>query len=728
MVKRARSVFGPFSTSSIACLVATLLAVTAGQAQALGLGDITLHSSLGQPLNADIALVDAQGLDETDVSVGLATADEFARAGVDRVFFLNDLRFRAVLKGNSKFIHVSSSKAVTEPYLDFLVQLNRPSGQLLREFTVLIDPPGTVALPPAPTLDDAPVSSIASAANATSAPAPVAVPAVPVAAPAASQGKRLDVEKGDTLWSIGKRLQAAGTRMPLNDLVRELHALNPGRLKAGQSLLLPDSAVVPGAAAAPATAAAPLPSPAPPEPLQGQAPAMPAPAMPSAPGAPLPPPDQAPTPAPQEQAQNKDIDDLNAKLQALQQQMNSKDQQVQQLQAQLAQARAPVKPPAPAVPAAPVVVTPVVDDSSEIPWLPILGVVLILLLVGGLLYNRRRQQAAALIPAALYDAEDTDVLIKPAQTGVAPAPELSEHEPLSATASPVAKRESGPATDAMDGASIYIAYGRFNEATAILREGLQKEPQRTDLRLRLLEVLGQQGDVAGFAEEERALLAQDFSAEKIDAIRGYYPKLQPATPAPAPIPSPVIPAALAAVAAVAPALVDPPAAPEKAPEPQEDFQLNLDDLSMDADWDLVSPFDPAPVRKNNDATPVEEPLDLDFASNLKELPDVYEMPDEQFLSDFADEPEIEIEPAVDGLDDTFLDNFVAGADLPELDALTIDFDAQEVLEESAQKMEQAQTCIDQGDLRSAADLLHEVLREGDESYKQAARQLLSKIA
>lgn len=56
-------------------------------APALGLGEITLHSALNQPLRADIALVDAAGLEEGDLSVNLATADEFSRAGVERVFF-----------------------------------------------------------------------------------------------------------------------------------------------------------------------------------------------------------------------------------------------------------------------------------------------------------------------------------------------------------------------------------------------------------------------------------------------------------------------------------------------------------------------------------------------------------------------------------------------------------------------------------------------------------------
>src|SRR5690349_7967987 len=109
---------------------------------ALGLGEITLHSALNQPLRADIALLDAAGLEEGELSVRLATADEFSRAGVERVFFLNDLKFTPILRGDRSLIRVSSSKPVKEPYLDFLVQLDQPNGRLLREYTVLIDPPG----------------------------------------------------------------------------------------------------------------------------------------------------------------------------------------------------------------------------------------------------------------------------------------------------------------------------------------------------------------------------------------------------------------------------------------------------------------------------------------------------------------------------------------------------------------------------------------------------------
>ncbi len=113
-----------------------------------GAGEITVHSALDQPFRADIALEDAAGLEESDLSVSLATADEFSRAGVERVFFLNDLKFTPILRGNRHLIRVSSSKAVTEPFLDFLVQVNQPNGRVLREYTVLIDPPGTPGIVP----------------------------------------------------------------------------------------------------------------------------------------------------------------------------------------------------------------------------------------------------------------------------------------------------------------------------------------------------------------------------------------------------------------------------------------------------------------------------------------------------------------------------------------------------------------------------------------------------
>ncbi len=191
---------------------------------AMGLGDITLHSALNQPLNAQIALVDPGELAEGELSVSLATPEEFSRAGVERVFFLNDLRFTTILRGNRSVIQVQSTKPVSEPFLNFLVQVNRPNGRLLREYTVLLDPAGG--------------SSVYNLPARGAALEPQA-PLVDIAPPAATQGKRYTVVKGDSVWSIAKRLQVGG-QASVNELFQGIRALNPGSepLTVGRSLLL----------------------------------------------------------------------------------------------------------------------------------------------------------------------------------------------------------------------------------------------------------------------------------------------------------------------------------------------------------------------------------------------------------------------------------------------------------------------------------------------------------
>ncbi|TFZ33424.1 peptigoglycan-binding protein LysM, partial [Pseudomonas syringae] len=109
-------------------------------ASALGLGEVTLHSAPNQQLNAGIQLRETGGLSNEAVIARLASPEAFAKAGIERVFFLNDLRFTPVLRGDRGVIRVVSSKPVTEPYLSFLVQLARPNGDLLHEYTVLLDP------------------------------------------------------------------------------------------------------------------------------------------------------------------------------------------------------------------------------------------------------------------------------------------------------------------------------------------------------------------------------------------------------------------------------------------------------------------------------------------------------------------------------------------------------------------------------------------------------------
>ena len=113
----------------------SLSAFYAGSGLALGLGELQLQSALNQPLQATIRVHDSQGLNPTDIRVALADAETFARVGMERPFFLTDLRFTPTLVDQQLVIRVDSSRPVNEPYLNFLVQLTRANGSLLREYT-----------------------------------------------------------------------------------------------------------------------------------------------------------------------------------------------------------------------------------------------------------------------------------------------------------------------------------------------------------------------------------------------------------------------------------------------------------------------------------------------------------------------------------------------------------------------------------------------------------------
>ncbi|MCH5653425.1 FimV/HubP family polar landmark protein [Pseudomonas syringae] len=700
-------------------------------ASALGLGEITLHSALNQPLNAEIQLLETGGLSNEDVIARLASPEAFAKAGIERVFFLNDLRFTPVLRGDRGVIRVVSSKPVTEPYLSFLVQLARPNGDLLHEYTVLLDP-ATSAQGLAATRSRNQQRSATSASESR----------MPVAPPAAVQGKHYTVASGDTLNGIASRLQGPGNKVSASQLADGIRSLNPqvfaagagSALKVGQDLLLPDAAVLPSAAAPAASAAAPSPKPAE---LQRTA-------------------EQLSAAAIENQQLAQSLEALKAQTQELQEQMSGKDKQIIALRSDLAAAQSAATPsapatatPAPATPAAapatPAQPVAASGDDSFLSLPILLAAVLIVLLLVAFAYSKRRQQRKdSAAPAVTPD----DPLIKPAQAAmlpvfevpaVAPQPVVQTPSPAPAKPSP-AQRSPGSAPDALDGVSIYIAYGRFTEAMGILRSALETQPERDDIRIRLLELLAEQGDGSGFVREEQAALEHGVDPQTIQDIRDRFPQLKAAEVA-------TVAAVVPAVAVAASTLSFDKSEPEPAlylqPEPEpkpaaqldesaaaalnpqhtDEFQLNLDDLSMDADWDLVDPFDSPPPRAKPAAAPAPAEVDPGFSSDLTQLPEVFELSDEQFLSDFS-EPEI-VEPveviapsAADGLSDDFLDSFMND------DA---DFDLLDLEEPPLSQINQAQVLIEDGDLESAREILQQVIDESDEEHQRMARELLASI-
>ena len=109
---------------------------------AIGLGDINLDSALNEPLRAEIELLSATPEELSSLTVSIASADTFARYGIDRPFYLQQIEFRVESGPGGAVIEVRSRVPATEPFLTFLVEATWSSGRLLREYTVLLDPPG----------------------------------------------------------------------------------------------------------------------------------------------------------------------------------------------------------------------------------------------------------------------------------------------------------------------------------------------------------------------------------------------------------------------------------------------------------------------------------------------------------------------------------------------------------------------------------------------------------
>jgi pilus assembly protein FimV len=115
--------------------------MSATYVHALGMGDIELKSALNQPLDAHIKLIKAGELENWEIKPDLASSSEFQKSGIEHVFFLNNVKFEVERVGGDVFIKLSTNQPVVEPFLNFLVQVDWPSGRLLREYTLLLDPP-----------------------------------------------------------------------------------------------------------------------------------------------------------------------------------------------------------------------------------------------------------------------------------------------------------------------------------------------------------------------------------------------------------------------------------------------------------------------------------------------------------------------------------------------------------------------------------------------------------
>ena len=583
---------------------------------ALGLGEIRLNSALNQPFDAEIELVSAAQEDLAALRASLASSDTFVRYGLDKPSYLSEFTFQVVRSGNRDVLKVTSARPVTEPFVTLLVEASWPRGRLLREYTVLLDPPvfapGPAASEPAVATPRAASAPPEAAPRTQTAPAPAPSVASAPSAPRVSRpvtaastiepGSTYRVQPNDTLWEIASAAQP-GSRADVNRAMVAIYQANPSAfggninvLRAGSELRIPASSDL-GAISASAAAAevarqhqtwregAAASSDAMADggrlrlvtPEQGSPVPSTATAAPTTPAA----------AAGGEELQSR-VQRLEAELAEARRLLEVRNAELATLQAGAAEpsaaaaaepagAEAPAAAPAEPVaegagPAAPVAEPVVEAEPAAAPepkpakprktvvpeegpslldqllayWWVLLGLLVAGLGVFAFLRRRREQgvaeesleealsvsdlrkaQAAERVRAAdivveeRESAESTMKIARPA--GLAAAARAQEPAPAPATLEDTLSGE-GPmgieSGDPLAEADFHMAYGLYDQAADLIQVASKREPERRDLRLKLLEIYFVWGNRDRFLE-----LAHELGATRDRAAPGEWDKI-----------------------------------------------------------------------------------------------------------------------------------------------------------------------------------------------------------
>jgi pilus assembly protein FimV len=245
------------------------------QSWALGLGRLTVSSALGETLRAEIEVTSITPEEAASLRLRVAPPEAYRSAGVEYNSVLPSAQVQVVRRADGRqVVRVTSDRAVLEPFVDVIIEATWASGRLVREYTMLFDPPTSTRLAQqAPAPSAAPVITPAPAAPAPAAPPVAAAPAAaatpPAAAPranpqarpmpapaepprppvagAAPGGDEYRVRAGDSLSRIAGRTQRPG--VSLDQMLVSLFRGNPqafvgdnmNRLKSGVVLQVPSA-------------------------------------------------------------------------------------------------------------------------------------------------------------------------------------------------------------------------------------------------------------------------------------------------------------------------------------------------------------------------------------------------------------------------------------------------------------------------------------------------------
>ncbi|HJV59420.1 MAG TPA: FimV/HubP family polar landmark protein, partial [Albitalea sp.] len=285
-MKRTSLYTGRFALTGVA---AAALWLTVPDVWALGLGRLAVQSALGENLRAEIDVTSLTPEEASNLRVRVAPPEAYRAAGVDYNAVLPATQATLLRHPDGRpYLRLSSDRAVQEPFVDVILEISWSTGRLVREYTLLFDPPTRNMAGGQPTPSTAPVitptpapAPAPTAAAPAPAPAPMAAAPAPAPVPAARPAERAAARKGaaetaaapapapagvdeyrvrpgDTLSRIAGRTQRPGAS--LDQMLVSLYRGNPqafiennmNRLRSGAVLSVPSAeqakSVTPGEA------------------------------------------------------------------------------------------------------------------------------------------------------------------------------------------------------------------------------------------------------------------------------------------------------------------------------------------------------------------------------------------------------------------------------------------------------------------------------------------------
>lgn len=563
----------------LALVLAACLGLSHGSVWALGLGDIQVDSSLNERFSAEIELRRIEGLSQNEIIATLASAEDFTRLGVQRFFYLSELEFSTDLEDRSNpRIRISSNRPINEPFVNFVVDVRWPTGRLLREYTVLLDPPTHARQPqPAPRVAEPATPAPGLAREPTrvrTEPAPTTEP------PPAQQVGRFDGDtygvtgRNDTLWAVALQVRPSSA-VSVQQTMLALQRLNPDAfiggninlLRAGHVLQVPSRSEIERLSLQDAVVQVAEHN----DRWRQGTPVMPMDARPALAGTDgaaraagelrlvagdddetrvtrdtpavagaggvedgsvaelrdeLAAAEQRASRAQEARATaERRLEETNRQVEELSRQLELSNQELARLQRQLAE-----QPTAVTAAAA-------TQGPFGLSWLMLSGLLaaLVLLVAVVLVMMRRRQENDDALSVGARGAGPSAPMER---THIMP-PVSQEDMTRAGASAPAAAAMAGAAgaglaaanlagdddSDVIAEADVYMAYGRFSEAARVLESAIEQDDQRADLRLKLMEVQIETQDVEGFNAQAEALrgFADDDTIELVDDMAARLP-------------------------------------------------------------------------------------------------------------------------------------------------------------------------------------------------------------